>query len=367
MIPWVLISFPPSDRIWVLTLKQQQTSFCWRVNIFPSSLQMSCFFFVFNMNQSCKILQYIYIYYIVIYIYIYSRMTSRWVFLQKRPTNRYSLLLGLVPRFASALATEGAARPLGVMLDGCKWLHETLGWWVLFFFWVVSYSIFYLYIDIIYTVIYRYTSNIQGVSIGGFYVFKSLQQAPLGCCWYIYSWGWRHRPAAPFGLKSGSARTSLHLPATIMTPCWGCVDLGAMLDPSWAVLGPCWGYVELCWDHVGSCSVKIGAILEVCWGWTGLCWPILKFCWGFVGPCGVYVGAKFAHLEQCWGYGNATWFCLQNLAPAWDGHSKNAPWTGLSWPILGLCWGLCWGMLGPCSPILGLCWGFVDPPEVILG
>ena len=22
-----------------------------------------------------------------------------------------------------------------------------------------------------------------------------------------------------------------------MTPCWGCVDVGAMLDPSWAMLG----------------------------------------------------------------------------------------------------------------------------------
>ena len=47
----------------------------------------------------------------------------------------------------------------------------------------------------------------------------------------------------------------------IMTPCWGCVDVGAMLDPSWAMLGPCWGYVELCRDHVGSCSIKIGALL----------------------------------------------------------------------------------------------------------
>ena len=46
-----------------------------------------------------------------------------------------------------------------------------------------------------------------------------------------------------------------------MTPCWGCVDVGAVLDPSWAMLGPCRGYVELCWDHVGSCSIKIGARL----------------------------------------------------------------------------------------------------------
>ena len=48
-----------------------------------------------------------------------------------------------------------------------------------------------------------------------------------------------------------------------MTPCWGCVDVGAMLDPSWAMLGPWWGYVELCWDHVGSGSVKIGGLAHV--------------------------------------------------------------------------------------------------------
>ena len=55
-----------------------------------------------------------------------------------------------------------------------------------------------------------------------------------------YSWGWRHRPAAPFGLKSGSARTSLNLPAAIMTP-YCVLTLELMLDPSWAMLGPCWG------------------------------------------------------------------------------------------------------------------------------
>ena len=76
-----------------------------------------------------------------------------------------------------------------------------------------------------------------------------------------------------------------------------------MLDPSWAMLDPCWGYVELCWDHVGSCSIKIGTILQVCSDGTDLSGPILNFCWGYVGPCEVFVGAKFAHLEQCWGYG----------------------------------------------------------------
>ena len=41
-----------------------------------------------------------------------------------------------------------------------------------------------------------------------------------------------------------------------MTPCWGCVDRGAMLDPSWAMLGlrgALLGPLD-----VGSCSVKIG-------------------------------------------------------------------------------------------------------------
>ena len=66
-----------------------------------------------------------------------------------------------------------------------------------------------------------------------------------------------------------------------MTPCWGCVDLGAMLDPSWAMLSPCWGYYEeLCCDHVGSCSVKIGARLAHLGAMLGL-WLAERVC---VGP-----------------------------------------------------------------------------------
>ena len=153
-----------------------------------------------------------------------------------------------------------------------------------------------------------------------------------------------------------------------MTPCWGCVDLGAMLDPSWAVLGPCWGYVELCWDHVGSCSVKIGAILEVCWGWTGLCWPILKFCWGFVGPCGVYVGAKFAHLEQCWGYGKRRNMILSPKPCSCLGRAfQKCPLNRSILAYLGAMLAYLGAMLGPRSPILELYWSFVDPPKVILG
>ena len=51
-------------------------------------------------------------------------------------------------------------------------------------------------------------------------------------------------------------------------------------------------------------------------------------------------------------------FFLRNLAAAWDGHCKNAPWTsmlarlGAMLAHLRFCW-------GPCSPILGLCWGYV--------
>ena len=142
------------------------------------------------------------------------------------------------------------------------------------------------------------------------------------------SWGWRHRPAAPFGLKSGSVRTSLPLPAA-MTPCWGCVDLGAMLDPSWAMLGACWGYLELCWDHVGSCSVKIGARLAhlgLCWGYgslngsmlahfevlLGLCWRIWGLCWGQVRPSWAMLGLwpRYFH--------DVTFipkFCLKKLSP----------------------------------------------------
>ena len=131
-----------------------------------------------------------------------------------------------------------------------------------------------------------------------------------------------------------------------MTPCWGCVDLGAMLDPSWAVLGPCWGYVELCWDHVGSCSVKIGAILD----WTGLCWPILKFCWGYVGPSAVYVGPSRAML--------GLW---QTAQPDFVSKTLLLPGTGIpkmppEQDYLGLSWGYVGAMFAHLGAMLGLCW-----------
>ena len=54
--------------------------------------------------------------------------------------------------------------------------------------------------------------------------------------------------------RLGSARTSLHLLAAIMTLCWGCGDLGAMLDPSWAMLGPCY---RATWSSVGTTSAHV--------------------------------------------------------------------------------------------------------------
>ena len=136
-----------------------------------------------------------------------------------------------------------------------------------------------------------------------------------------------------------------------MIPCWGCVDLGAMLDPSWAMLGPCWGYVELCWDHVGSCSVKIGAILGLNGSMLahfeallGLCWSIWGLCWGQVRPSRAMLGL---------------W---QTARPDFVSKTLLLPGTGITkMPPEQVYVGLSWGMLGPCSPILGLCWGFVDP------
>ena len=186
----------------------------------------------------------------------------------------------------------------------------------------------------------------------------------LSC--FTYSWGWRHRPAAPFGIKSGSARTSL--------PHCICQQL------SWLHVGLCW-----CWSYVGSLR---GALLGwrrlmfdqnrgsvgPCWGyvgaitrWAGLCWPILGLCWGYVGPAAVYVGgyvgAMLAHLltprRWFWGYvvfmsspsfPKFTWksspqwparhplhlcntMSLKKLNPAWDGHTPDehlkAPTSGL--------------------------------------
>ena len=104
-----------------------------------------------------------------------------------------------------------------------------------------------------------------------------------------------------------------------------CVDLGAMLDPSWAMLGPCWGYVELCWDH----SVKIGARLAhvgAMWGYgslngsilahfevlLGLCWPIWGLCWGQVRPSWAMLGLWLCYFHDVT---FSPKFCLETLSP----------------------------------------------------
>ena len=111
----------------------------------------------------------------------------------------------------------------------------------------------------------------------------------------------------------------------IMTPCWGCVDVGAMLIQ----VGPCWVHVGATWSSAGTTSAHVRSKL-------GLGWPMLGLCWG----CNSLSGPMLAHL-------GAT--------------------LGLCWPSCGLCWGQVrpsWGyvgamlahlesMLGPCSPILG--------------
>ena len=119
----------------------------------------------------------------------------------------------------------------------------------------------------------------------------------------LYSWGWRHRPAAPFGLKAGSARTQPHCICQQLS--WLHVGAVLILELCWIQVGPCWGYVELCWDHVGSCSVKIGARLAHLGAMLGL-WlaerPFLKFFWGYVGPSSPilsYVGAMAVLFSRC--------------------------------------------------------------------
>ena len=67
-----------------------------------------------------------------------------------------------------------------------------------------------------------------------------------------------------------------------MTPCWGCVDVGAMLDPSWAMLGPC-----ATWRFVGTTSAHERAYVGPSWAklahlrsMLGPGSPILGLCWG---------------------------------------------------------------------------------------
>ena len=113
-----------------------------------------------------------------------------------------------------------------------------------------------------------------------------------------YSWGWRHRPAAPFGLKSGSARTSLHLPAAIMTPCWGWSyyvrsklgHVGSMLGLRGALLGPCRLMFNQNWDYFAGMFRRNGSIWANFELLLGLCWPMWGLCWGQVCPSRAMLG-----------------------------------------------------------------------------
>ena len=209
----------------------------------------------------------------------------------------------------------------------------------------------------------------------------------MGAPMVFLSWGWRHRPAAPFGLKSGSARTSLHLPQLS----WLHVGAVLMLELCWIQVGPCWVHVGATWSSAGTTSAHVRSKLGLGWPMLGLCWgcnslsgpmlahlgamlaqlrsmlgpgsPILGLCWGYVGPSGVYVGAMFAHLgvprRWFWGYvafmtspsfpkfawkSSPQWparhpfhFCntisLKKLNPAWAGRAPDrrlkAPASGL--------------------------------------
>ena len=168
-----------------------------------------------------------------------------------------------------------------------------------------------------------------------------------------YSWGWRHRPAAPFGLKSGSARTSLHLPATIMTPCWGCVDLGAvgsklgrvgsMLGLRGALLGPRRLMFGQNWCYFGGMLGLNGSMLAHFEVLLGLCWPMWGLCWGQVRPSRAMLGLWQTAQPD---------FVSKTLPLPGIGITKMSPgqvYVGRSWGYVGVCWGHVhpsWGYLG---------------------
>ena len=77
--------------------------------------------------------------------------------------------------------------------------------------------------------------------------------------------------------------------------------------------------------------------------------------WGYVGPSGVYVGAKFAHLEQCWGYRKRHSLILSPKPCSCLGRAlQKCPLNRSMLAYLGAMLAHLGSMLGPCSPILGL-------------
>ena len=152
------------------------------------------------------------------------------------------------------------------------------------------------------------------------------------------------------GFKSGSARTQLHLPASIMTSCAGrSYYVGSKLRH----IGPCLAFVKL-----------------------GLASPILELCWRYVGPLarslqcpGSCMSEEVGLFLRC--------ILFPNRASAWDKHCENSAGTGLCWPMLGLYWAVLAhlvSMLDPFARMLVLCWsiwnlywGHVRPPWGYVG
>ena len=89
------------------------------------------------------------------------------------------------------------------------------------------------------------------------------------------------------------------------------------------------------------------------WGYFG---GMLGLNWGFVGPCGVYVGAKFAHLEQCWGYGKRRNLILSPKPCSCLGRAfQKCPLNRSILAYLGAMLGYVGAMFAHLGAMLGLC------------
>ena len=175
------------------------------------------------------------------------------------------------------------------------------------------------------------------------------------------------------------------------------------------MLGLCWPFWGLCWGHLGPKLVPCSPILGLCWGSVyppevilELCCVhdftfIPKFCLKKLSPVACEAttplvqrhfsekaesclggahprcaaegsrqwparcqetlpkGSKFAHLEQCWGYGKRHSLILSPKPCSCLGRALQKCLLNRSMlAYLGAMLGLCW-------PIWGLCWGHVRP------